>query len=129
MEFKYTILYVSDVKKTLTFYQKAFGFATKFMTPEEDYGELLTGNTALSFASLKLANSNLRKGFKVSTVKEQPFGIELAFITSQIHDDAERALAAGAILAEPIQAKPWGQTIAYLRDINGFLIELGSPME
>jgi hypothetical protein len=24
--------------------------------------------------------------------------------------------------------KPWGQTVAYLRDINGVLVELATPM-
>jgi lactoylglutathione lyase len=59
----YTILYVSDVTKSIEFYEKAFGFERKFITPENDYGELLTGETTISFVSKELANSNLKKRF------------------------------------------------------------------
>jgi lactoylglutathione lyase len=52
VEFKYTILYVKDVTTTIKFYEKAFGFERIFVTPENDYGELSTGNTTLSFASI-----------------------------------------------------------------------------
>jgi len=39
-----------------------------------------------------------------------------------------RALKAGAReLAAPKQ-KPWGQTVSYVRDPNGVLVELCSPM-
>jgi len=30
-------------------------------------------------------------------------------------------------VSEP-ETKPWGQTVAYVRDRNGFLVELCSPM-
>lgn len=128
MEFKYIILYVADVKKTLAFYQKAFGFDIKFMTPEEDYGELSTGNTTISFASFELGNSNLRNGYLASDSSEKPFGIELAFITSRIQEDFKIATEAGAEVQEHIKEKPWGQQVAYLRDLNGFLIELATPL-
>jgi lactoylglutathione lyase len=61
IKFGYTILYVTDVIKSIEFYEKAFGFERKFITPDSDYGELNTGETTLSFASKELANSNLKK--------------------------------------------------------------------
>lgn len=54
IKFAYTILYVQDVSRTIEFYEKAFGFSRKFITPENDYGELLVGETTLSFASIFL---------------------------------------------------------------------------
>jgi lactoylglutathione lyase len=48
IKFAYTILYVKDVDKTINFYEKAFGFARKFITPDNSYGELLVGETTLS---------------------------------------------------------------------------------
>jgi hypothetical protein len=37
-------------------------------------------------------------------------------------------VAAGALpAAEPVR-KPWGQTVAYVRDLDGFLVELCTPM-
>ena len=55
VKFGYTILYVEDVQKSIEFYENTFGFSRKFITPENDYRELSTGETTISFASKKLA--------------------------------------------------------------------------
>jgi uncharacterized glyoxalase superfamily protein PhnB len=39
-----------------------------------------------------------------------------------------KALKAGATLVAPLADKPWGQTIGYVRDPNGILIEISSEM-
>jgi len=125
----YTILYVSNVTKSIEFYEKAFGFERKFITPENDYGELLTGETTISFASKELANSNLKNGFIESSQKEKPFGIELALVTDNVHEIITEAIKLGGIMVEqPIQ-KPWGQTVGYIRDIDGFLLEVCTQMK
>jgi lactoylglutathione lyase len=36
VKFGYTILYVSDVSKSIEFYENAFGFERKFITPVRD---------------------------------------------------------------------------------------------
>ena len=50
MKYGYTIVYVENVKETIEFYKKSFGFQQKFITPENDYGELLSGETTIAFA-------------------------------------------------------------------------------
>jgi len=128
MKFAYTILYVEDVAKTIAFYEKAFGFKQKFITPEKDYGELISGETTISFASTDLAKSNFKDGFTLSTPSQKPFGIELAFTSKNIEQDYETAINAGAIEVSKIAEKPWGQKVAYVKDLNGFLIEICTPM-
>lgn len=128
IKFAYTILYVRDVEKTLCFYEKAFGFDRKFITPDESYGELLVGETTLSFASLALANSNLKEGFTESSLATKPFGIEIGFTTDNVEETVQSAVNAGATLVESPNLKSWGQVVAYLRDIDGFLIEICTPM-
>ncbi|MEM1121227.1 MAG: VOC family protein [Bacteroidota bacterium] len=128
MKFAYTILYVEDVSATIAFYESAFGFTKKFITPEGDYGELLTGETTISFANLELANSNFTGGFLKGTSEQKPFGIELAFTTENIEADFAQAKNAGAVEVSPVKQKPWGQKVGYLRDNNGFLIEICTPM-
>jgi lactoylglutathione lyase len=125
----YTILYVSDVTKSIEFYEAAFGFQRKFITPENDYAELITGETTISFVSLDLANSNLTNGFMVSKQADKPFGIELALITDNVNEIIDKALKAGAIAVEHPVQKPWGQTVGYIRDIDGFLLEICTPMK
>lgn len=39
-QFRYSILYVKDVKATISFYEQAFGFERIFISPDNQYGEL-----------------------------------------------------------------------------------------
>ena len=128
VKFGYTILYVKDVTKSIEFYENSFGFERKFITPENDYGELQTGETTISFASIELANSNLKKGFIESNLKDKPFATELGFVTESVNDIVKLAEQNGATILEEPKEKPWGQIVAYLRDIDGFLLEICTPM-
>lgn len=128
IKFAYTILYVQDVERTVAFYENGFGFTRKFVTPDQDYGELLVGETTLAFASVTLAQSNLSEGFTESKLINKPFGIEIGFTTDDVEATVEKAITAGATLVEKSKTKPWGQTVAYLRDPDGFLIEVCTPM-
>lgn len=128
IKFAYTILYVKDVAKSIEFYEKAFGFTRKFVTPDNDYGELSVGETTLSFASVTLANSNLKGGFDESSLANKPFGIEIGFTTDNVEETVKLALNAGGKILENPKMKSWGQVVAYVRDIDGFLIEICTPI-
>ena len=128
IKFAYTILYVQDVSKAVEFYEAAFGLKRKFVTPDNDYGELLVGETTLSFASTALAKSNLSDGFIESNLSAKPFGIEIGFTTENVEETVSSAVSAGATIVEHAKTKPWGQVVAYVRDIDGFLIEICTPM-
>lgn len=129
MKYGYTIFYVDDVSLTIDFYERAFGFNRKFVTPEGDYGELLSGETTIAFASIELGRSNFKRGFKKINKSDQPVGIEMVFVTEQIDKDFEIAVHAGAVVYEPIVEKSWGQKVGYLIDINGGLIEICTPVK
>lgn len=129
VKFGYTILYVEEVEKAIEFYENAFGFSRKFISPDNDYGELSTGETTISFASKKLAVQNLEDGFLESNLEDKPFAIELGFITEDVGDLVQKATSFGAILVAEPKKKPWGQVVAYIRDLEGFLIEICTPME
>ena len=128
MKFGYTIIYVPSVVDTIAFYEQAFGFTRKFITPENDYGELNTGETTIAFASIELGNSNFTGGFEPVSKAPRPTGVELVFVSEAVESDFDRAIKAGAILYEPLVEKPWGQKVGYLRDNNGFLIEICTPV-
>lgn len=126
MIFKYTILYVEDVSASLDFYQRAFGFELGFLHEAGDYGELATGNTKLAFASLALMKQ-LDKNPQKAQVASLCF--ELAFETNQVSADLKRAVSAGATLVQDAQEQPWGQTVSYVADPDGYLIEICSPVQ
>ncbi|UKB82900.1 VOC family protein [Chryseobacterium sp. MEBOG06] len=124
IKFKYVILYVENVEQSMNFYKNTFNAEIKFITSEKDYGELITGETGLSFASIDLAGSNIKKGFLTSKTSSKPFGIELGFVTDDVEALVEKAIQNGAVLYEDITVKPWGQKTAYITDPDHYLIEI-----
>ena len=122
MRLGYTILYVPDPTASAAFYEAAFGLAVRFVH-ESGYAELETGATTLAFASHELARSN---GVTFSPGRA---AMEVALVTADVSAALGRAIHAGAELVASPKQKPWGQTVAYVRDNAGFLVELCTPVE
>lgn len=128
MKFGYVILYVPNVSATVSFYEQAFGLTRRFMHESLQYAEMETGGTALAYASHELANSNLPDGFQENSLSNRPAGMEICFVAEDVSSAFLRAVEAGAVAVVEPKVKPWGQTIAYVRDPNGTLVEIASPM-
>ena len=126
----YAILYVKDVPASLGFYEKAFGLSRRFLHDEDGkaYGELETGAARLAFASLTLVEGHLEGGVTIAAPDKPPLGFEIALVTPDVNGLYDRALKAGAASVTAPEVKPWGQTVAYVRDSNGFLVELCTPL-
>ncbi len=126
----YVILYVQDVAVSLAFYEKAFGLARRFFHDDQGkaYGEMDTGATRLSFVSLALARDSLNPPPAAASRAAAPQAIEIAFVTPEVKAAYDQALAAGALAVLAPVAKPWGQIVAYVRDPDGHLVELCSPL-
>jgi catechol 2,3-dioxygenase-like lactoylglutathione lyase family enzyme len=126
----YTIFYVDDVAATLGFFHDAFGLVQKFLAPEDAYGELDTGATTLAFASTALASSNLGDagGFTPLHPTDPPVGASITLIAEDVEAAMETALEAGGTPYVEPATKPWGQTVAYIRDPNGNLVEIATAM-
>ncbi|KAI5912085.1 VOC family protein [Thauera sp. 2A1] len=128
MKFGYTIVYVQSVSDALAFYEKAFGFQVRFLHESGQYGELESGSTTLAFASHAMGEMNFGTNFVPVSASATPPGIELAFVTDDVSSAYAKAVAAGALpLHAPVQ-KPWGQMVAYVRSLEGTLVELCSPI-
>ena len=128
MKFGYTILYVSDVAASLSFFEKAFGFPCRFLHESGSYGELETGATTLAFAAHALGEMHFPDGYVAADRSARPLGMEVAFVTPDVAAAHARAVAAGASELNAPQAKPWGQIVSYVRCPDGSLVELCSPM-
>ncbi len=128
MKFGYTIIYVPEVLESIRFFEQAFGFACRFLHESGEYGELETGQTTLSFASLRLAKSNLPEGIIDVSTSVKPLGIEIALVTPSVYEAHQKALLAGATELSSPKHKPWGQEVSYIRCPDGTLVELCSPI-
>jgi catechol 2,3-dioxygenase-like lactoylglutathione lyase family enzyme len=125
MTFAYTLLYVEDVALSLAFYREAFGLALRFQHESGDFGELDTGTTALAFLSRRLMTE---LGKNPQPPRADAPCSEIAFTTDDVPTALERALKAGASLVQPAASMPWGQTVAYVADPDGFLVDICTPM-
>ncbi len=129
LTYGYTIIYVENVKETLEFYKKAFGFEIK-LTWEDSYGELNTGSTTIGFAAYKMADELFTKDkYQRQEKKGKPLGFELAFVTENVKEAYDKAVSAGVEeILKPVE-KPWGQTVSYVRAIDGTIVEICSPVK
>ena len=128
MKFGYTIVYVPDVAASLAFFEKAFGLERRFLHESGTYGELATGETALAFAAHELGDMNFPGGHVAAHSSEQPLGVEVAFVTTDVGSAHANAIAAGATQLSAPVAKPWGQVVSYVRCPDGTLVELCTPI-
>ncbi|BCM86520.1 VOC family protein [Methylobacterium indicum] len=97
MRLGYVILSVPDMAARLAFYGWAFGLAPRFVHDSGQAAELETGGTALAFA-------------------EETF-VAAAFAWAV----AAGALPVAAPVTKPSVTKPWGQTVASVRNGDGVL--------
>lgn len=126
VKFGYVIIYVPDVSKAIEFYERAFGIGRRFVHESGTYGELDTGATALAFADETF--SPTAHVFAPNRATARSAGAEVAFVVRDVNSAFKRALEAGATSAVEPTLKPWGQTVSYVRDLNGFLVELCSTI-
>jgi lactoylglutathione lyase len=123
VRFGYTILYVRDVPASVEFYERAFGLERRLLHESGQYAELETGSTALAFAAQELAAESVRE-----LAHREPGGFEICLVDEDVEGTFSRAIESGAEGVSEPEEKPWGQRTAYVRDPDGTLIEIASPM-
>jgi len=127
MKLGYTIIYVPDVTRAIEFYERCFGLTRRFVSEGADYAELDTGATVLSFSAESLM-TGLVGDFHRNSLQAPPVGIEITFVTDDVQVAYERAVQNGAVAVAEPALKPWGQTVSYVRDLNGVLVEIASEI-
>ena len=131
MKFGYVIIYVEDVLNTLAFYEKAFGLERGMVYEENnivDYAELKSGDTTIGFASYGLGEMNFKGNYTKISPEGNPMGMEIVFVDDDVPASTDKAVKNGAELIAPPIEKPWGQTVSYVRAIEGTLVCICSPM-
>jgi len=129
MKLGYTILYVESVPDTVAFYEAAFGLARRMVAPSGDYAEMQTGETRLAFAENAMVRTLTSVPFVAARPDQAAPAMELGLVTADVEAAYATAVAAGAVAVKRPETKPWGQVVGYVRDNNGFLVEICSPME
>jgi uncharacterized glyoxalase superfamily protein PhnB len=131
-----TVIYVDDVPEVLDFYLRAFGIGAAFVDldvqlPDQNpeglyqFAAVDTAGGALHFATHDLGSLLMPGYSRPSTGK--PCGIEIAFETEDVLDLYRSAVQAGAESITEPKVMPWGQTVAYVRSIEGTFVGICSP--
>lgn len=127
MKLGYTIIYVENVPETVAFYETAFGLTQRFIHESNLYAEMETGDTILAFARNEAAELS-----ELVVFPNDPAGAaagwEVCFVTDDVDAAYRHAIASGCSPISAPGAKPWGQTVSFLRDLNGCIVEIASPM-
>lgn len=124
MKLNYVIIYVDDAVKATEFYQNAFGLKTKFIHESNLYAEMESGETVLAFAHHDMLKMNIN----IEAHKGTKNCFEIAFSTEDVQKSFEIAIQNGAKELKKPEVKPWGQTVAYVQDIFGTIVEICTPM-
>lgn len=124
----YVIIYTADVIGSVEFYEKAFNLNRCFIHESKQYAEMETGDTKLAFVSDELISSTLPIPYRKNIKSEPPAGIEVTLVAKDIEKAYTHAVKNGATpVKEPVE-KPWGQKVGYVRDNNGVVIEMATPL-
>ncbi len=136
MQLAGTVIYVDDVPAAVDFYQRAFGIGVKFVdldvqlpnrrsAAKYQFAELATDGGPLQLATHALG-SLLLPGY-TRPMDGRPAGVEIAFFTDDVQAAFDRAVEAGATVVAQPKVMPWGQTVSYVRSLEGTFVGICSP--
>ena len=129
MQFGFTVIFVPDVQSAVTFYEKAFGVKSKFVS--QAFGMLDTGATTLAFGWEENERQELSAGgytgdFRPNDASKDPAGVQISFIAEDVQKAYAMAVSAGAAAVYAPRQMPWGQWVSRVRDLNGVLVSIVS---
>jgi lactoylglutathione lyase len=131
MKLSSVVLYVPDVAAATAFYAQAFGLHLHHADPSGEFAEMETGGVPLVFVA-EGRRAEAGHTFRAHRPFEQPAATEVGFVAKDVAAAYAAALKAGALGYEAPNTRPDGQTVAYVRDLNGVLVEIraeSSPAE
>jgi lactoylglutathione lyase len=120
----FVILFTRDVPKKMAFYERAFGLQKKHVAEGEAYGEM-HGDVPIQFVQEDFARGYV-PDFVTNRPERPPAAIEIGFLADDVPAAYQRAIDAGCTSIAPPEKRPWGPTIAWVRDDEGVLVELCS---
>ncbi|GLJ37391.1 hypothetical protein SUGI_0758840 [Cryptomeria japonica] len=144
VRYGYTVVFVKDVGLSLSFYRDAFGLQPKYVDERRTWGELDTGSAIIAFTPLHQRDATIACGVQEHDASIPPINVAIGFLvegckSEGLEDDKnvttrvqsvqkvyDRAIDIGAVPVQAPEMKPWGQIVAYVRDPDGVLVQLGS---
>jgi len=118
-----TVLFVDDVRSVIEFWIRAFGAEQRFYDAGYDFGEIAVGGALVGIASHRSGELMMPGGYR-RPPGASPAGVELAFYADDVDAAYARAVGAGAASLAAPRRMEWGQTVAYVRSVEGTVVGL-----
>ena len=107
------LLLVPDVPATADFYRRILGFSSDHGAATAEYTVVWRDNAAVHLARGEAA----------------PTGVRIFFWVKDVNTLCEEALERGAVIAVPLQTRPYGIRDFSMYDPNGVMIILGQDWD
>ncbi|MCL7045894.1 hypothetical protein MKW94_005108 [Papaver nudicaule] len=124
--FAYTVVYVKDVAKSVSFYADAFGYNVRRLDESHRWGELESGQTTIAFTPKHQHETDDVTGEVEDTQSQRREAVEVCFAYGDVDAAYKRAVENGAVPVHEPEDKEWGQKVGYVRDIDGIVVRIGS---
>ncbi|MCL7025960.1 hypothetical protein MKW94_015758 [Papaver nudicaule] len=124
--FAYTVVYVKDVAKSVSFYADAFGYSVRRLDESHRWGELESGQTTIAFTPKHQHETDDITGEVEDTQSQKREAVEVCFAYEDVDAAYKRAVEKGAVAVHEPEDKEWGQKVGYVRDIDGIVVRIGS---
>jgi uncharacterized glyoxalase superfamily protein PhnB len=115
-------LWVEDMKRSIAFYKDVLGFEVRRAEPADSptFASLVRGESSLMLSPHNEAPEEW--GMVLEAGKRRGDGGPVSFYieAADIEAEYEKAKQAGAVIVDPLAAKPWGQREFTLADPDGF---------
>lgn len=120
-------LYTKDIKKSLDFYRNVLKIKVETEDLENDFVQLKIGDTSIALLTEPTLDAMAGKKFFGSKSKEQNFliAVEVSSVKETVKKLEKKDVE---IIIKP-KTTPWGQKVAYFKDLNGYIWELSEPFE
>lgn len=120
----YVVLIVADLDRSLAFYTGILGLELQHRA--EQYAQLRAGTTRLSLYERKAMQHTLGMALEPPSPLAPSF--ELGFKVPDCDAAYAEIIATGTPAVARPTTRPWGQRTAYVRDPDGYLIELAQDI-
>lgn len=119
IQYLHTKLRVSDLDAAIRFYETVFGYTIRSRRPGPEDSEIAFMVLPDQVAELQLCRYPVAEAFDVPERM-----VHLAYRVEDLNAVLASALAAGATLAKGPYTLPSGSIVAFIKDLNGYDLEL-----
>jgi predicted enzyme related to lactoylglutathione lyase len=128
LSYDYTRILVHDFRACFRFYRDVLGLEPGFGSEDDTYADFPTGSTGISlFDAAEMAEAV--GSADLGAASAGPDAVCLVFGVTDVDEAWSSLVARGAVAAAPPTDHPdWGIRTVHLRDPDGHLIEINSPI-